>query len=176
MTGNSVVNFMRGVGLIAFIAAVPLAHAQSPEPPATARATTVAAVSEVTARNSAGLIKSFSDDRGRLFDVTYDDLRRVKAVRTPGGLNRADVLAIDYAADGRLVGAALGDGNVLVYSYDPDGTQYVQDRYGAVLRRRWQVDRYVLVAVEDPSGTLKGAAERFDALLHVLTGMSQGAK
>ncbi len=127
----------------------------------------VAQVRYVVARDS-GRVLCLSDARGRSFNVTYDTAGNLSGVRSPSGLNKADVLAIDYAADGRLVSALLGDSNRLIFSYDPDGTQYVQDRYGALIQRRPTPDGYEVVTENDPAHALRPVLDRFDSLLRNL--------
>lgn len=154
--------FVRGF-LVTCLTLFGIAQAQQPQ------VDSVASVVRVTGREANGRIERFADARGRPFEVTYDRDGKVSSVRSPGRRNRADLIGTQYTADGKIVSAMLGDGNVLVFSYDVDGTQYVQDRGGALIRRAPTSEGYITTSERDPSGKLRLTLERMDALLKALT-------
>ncbi len=135
---------------------------------AAAVAQAVTSVAVTVSRDAGGRIERFADVGGREFIVTYDESGHVSGINSPVRRNRADVRHIDYA-DGKLVSASLGDDNVLLFSYDRDGVEYVRDRYGALIRRVPSAKGYVIISDEDPSNSLRGMLDRLDALLKVLS-------
>lgn len=140
----------------------------APEPATTALAQTVAAISATSARDSQGRVAVFADSWGRTFSVEYDESGRISSVKSPEGRNRADLPRIVYSAEGLLAHVLLGDGNELTFSYDENGVQYVQDRYGALVRRNRTTDGYHTFSEDDPSTRLRATVERLDALLTAL--------
>ena len=163
---------VRTLVVLAFATSTISAQEQSRGDTIAAGAQTVATVVVATSRDPRGRIEGFTDPSGRQFVVTYDPTGHVFSVTSPDRANRADLPQISYAADGRLVSAQLGDGNIISFSYDDSGVQYVQDRYGALIRRKRAGDGYVIFSEEDPSARLRGMVERLDALLNTLSATS----